>query len=162
MSLFRSRACVLAVIATLVAFVLPVLGLGCGPGPIEVDKAAEYTPESIAQELAFRYRALNPEAKKSTRKIRPKSKSDKSVADLERDERAEKKNKNTEATKKRTGPPTIDDVMEDLDTKLNKIKGTSRSESCQKVIETISKDSSLTESDRQNLTEKLRELAGGS
>jgi len=49
-----------------------------------------------------------------------------------------------------------------MDGKLNLIKETSRNEACRKAIETIVKDSSLTESDKQLLTEKLRELAGAS
>jgi hypothetical protein len=42
------------------------------------------------------------------------------------------------------------------------IKGTARAETCRQMIETISKDSSLTESDKQLLTQKLRDLAGAS
>ena len=42
---------------------LPALVPGCGPAMPEVDKAAFYTPESLAAELAFRFRALSPDAK---------------------------------------------------------------------------------------------------
>jgi hypothetical protein len=164
MRLSPSRASAVAAVAAAVVLglVLPALASGCGPGEPQVDKAALYTPESLAQELAFRYSALKPEAKKSTRKTSSGAKSAKRIADLERARTAEKKRGNTEATKKRTGPPTIDDVLEDVDSKINMIKGTSRAETYRQMIATISKDSSLTESDKQLLTEKLRELAGAS
>jgi hypothetical protein len=67
-----------------------------------------------------------------------------------------------EATKKRTGPPTIDDVLEDITSKINLIKEAFPAETCRRMIDTISKDSSLTESDKTLLTEKVRELAGSS
>jgi hypothetical protein len=148
------------VAAVVLALLPPVLGLGCGPRALEVDKAAAYTPESLAQELAFRYRALTPEAKKAS--TRAKSKSTKSIAQLENAEKLQIKAKDVATTKKRTGPPTLDSLLEEIDGKLKLINGTSRSEACQKAIETISKDTSLTESDKQLLTEKLRELAGAS
>jgi hypothetical protein len=144
------------------ALVLPVLGLSCGPGAHDVDQAAQYTPESLAQELAFSYRSLQPEAKKSTRQLRRKSKADKTIADLERDERAEKKGGGTEVTKKRTGPPTVDDVLEDVDRKLDLIRGVARSDACRKMSETISNDPSLTDSDKKLLSEKLKELSEAS
>ena len=75
---FPIRAAVAAVL------LLPVLGSagGCGPAASEVDSAARYTPESLAQELAFRYRALTPEAKKAPSRNRAKSKTTKSIAQL--------------------------------------------------------------------------------
>jgi len=151
-----------AVLSVVLTLLLPVLGLGCGPGVPESDKAAQYTPESLAQELAFRYHTLTPEARKAATRVRSKSKSAKSIAQLENAEKLQTKGKDVATTKKRTGPPTLDSLLEDIDGKFNLIKGTSRSEACQKAIETISKDSSLTESDKQLLTEKLRELAGAS
>ena len=114
-----------------------------------------------AQELAFRYSTLKPEAKKSTRKTTSRAKSAKSIADLERARTAEKKG-GAEATKKQTRPRTVDDLLEEIDSKIDMIKGTARAETCRQMIETISKDSSLTESDKQLLMEKLRDLAGAS
>ena len=164
MRLSPSRAGAAATVgaAVVLGLVLPALAPGCGSGELQVDKAALYTPESLAQELAFRFSALKPESKKSTRKAISTAKSAKRIADVERAAAAEKKGGNTEVPKKRTEPPTIDKVLDDIGSKLDLIKGMSRSEACQKAIATISKDSSLTESDKQLLTEKLRELAGAS
>ncbi len=53
--------------AMVLALALPALATGCGPGTPEVDKSALYTPESLADELAFRYRALKPDARKFSR-----------------------------------------------------------------------------------------------
>jgi hypothetical protein len=135
---------------------------GCGPGQPEFDKAALYTPESLAQELVLRYGALNAEARKSTRKVIPGSKAAKRIAAVAQAAQAEKKGGNPEAAKKRTGPQTIDDVLEDIDAKIDKIPGTSRAGTCRQMIEVISKDGSLTEDDKTLLSEKLKELGGTS
>ncbi len=64
--------------STLLMLVVPAIVPGCGADDLEVDKAALYTPESLASELALRYQALNADAKKSTRKL---SRSDKAAAE---------------------------------------------------------------------------------
>ncbi len=143
--------------ALILAVLLPVLGPGCGPAAPEVDQSAEYTPESLAQELAFRFRSLNPELKKSTRRPVRRSKSDKSVADLERSEKTSKKSQGAPVAKQRAGLPTVDDLLDDVGFKLDKIKVTPRAESYQKLIEAISKDNSLNEADKKLLSEKLKE-----
>src|SRR5436305_2682964 len=97
--------------ALVLGFVLPLVTPGCGPAAVDVDKAAQYTPESLAQELAFRYRALKPEARKSTRKIGTRPKSPDRTAALERARAAEKKGGDAPAAKKRSGPQTLDDVL---------------------------------------------------
>ena len=144
-----------AVLTVSLAFVVA----GCGPAASEADQAAAYTPESVAQELAFRYRSLLPEAKKSGQKARPRSKPGKTTTELARDEKASTKASGGVVTKKRSGPPTIDDVLEDIGVKLSRITGMSRSEACKKVIEAISRDSSLSESDKNALTELAGRLA---
>lgn len=145
-------------VAVVLGLVLAASTPGCGSGPSQVDKAALYTPESLAQELAFRYRALDAEAKKSTRRARLGAKDAKRIAAVERASQAEKKGGNTEAAKKRTGPPTIDDLLDDIDRKLDLIKGVSRPDACLQMHETIAKDSSLDENDKKTLLEKLKEL----
>ena len=122
------------------AIALSVLGDGCSQGEPEVDKSAEYTPESLAQELAFRFSGLSPESKKSTRRPLRRSKSDKSVADLERSEKSNKKSQGAPLAKERSGPPTVDDLLDDVGSKLDKIKATPRAESYKNLIEAISKD----------------------
>jgi hypothetical protein len=56
------RSASMLTVAAVVAFTLPIFGAGCGSEPFEVDKAANYTPETLAQELILRYRALKPNA----------------------------------------------------------------------------------------------------
>jgi hypothetical protein len=58
-------------------------------------------------------------------------------------------------------PTTIDDVLDDVDRKLDLIKETSRSDAGRKMIDTLSKDSSLTESDKKTLTELVGKLTDG-
>ncbi len=129
---------------------------GCGPEAPEVHKDALYTPESLARELAFRYRSLNPEAKKSS----PKSKSRKSSAERARDEPTQKKGGiGATTTKTRSGPATVDDLLADITNKLKLIKEMPRTDACRKMIDTISSDSSLTASDKSALTELVGRLA---
>jgi hypothetical protein len=155
----RLVAIALAVAATVFCLLsLAVFVPGCGTAAPQVDKAAEYSAETIAQELAFRYKSLVPDAKKSTRSPRPRSKS-KSVAELESGEKAIKKAAGGAVAKKRTAPPTIDDVLDDIDDKISLVKGASRSEVRQKVIEAISKDSSIVEEDKKSLTALLGRIS---
>jgi hypothetical protein len=145
-------------VSTVLILVLPAIVPGCGPGSLDVDKAALYTPESLASELAFRFRALNADAKASTRKAKPKS--DKGAAErLERADKVEKKGAGVK--KKATGPTTIDNVLDDIDDKLDLIQGMSRADACRKMIDTLSQDSSLTESDKKTLTDLVGQLADG-
>ena len=153
MSLLPSRVRAAALV---MGFVLSALAPGCGPAALDVDKSAQYTPESLAQELAFRYGALKPEARKLTRKIGSRSKSPDRTAALERARAAEKKGGDAPATKKRSGPQTIDDVLEDIDSKIDKIRTTPRAETCQKMIEALSKESSLTDDDRKRAFRKAQ------
>jgi hypothetical protein len=142
--------------STVLMLVVPAIVPGCGPGDLEVDKAALYTPESLASELAFRYVALNADAKKSTRKL---SRSDKAAA--EKRERGTKSQTKGGGVKKKApqGPRTIDDVLEDIDSKLDLIKGVPRPEACRKMTDAISKDSSLTEGDKKSLADLVGRLA---
>ena len=152
-----SRTCPGAA-AAVMGVVLTAFAPGCGRGGPEFDKAALYTPESLAQELAFRYRGLKPEARKSTRRAGGGSRSEKRLAALERARQAEKKGGDTVATKKRTGPPTLDDLLDDVDRKVDLLKGISRKDACRQMGETITKDTSLDENDKKLLAEKLKEL----
>jgi hypothetical protein len=139
---------------------LTTLGLSCGPGEPEVDKAALYTPESLASELAYRYRQLNPDARSAAVRYRPDPRKEKALQ--ERQGRAEQaKNKATggaPAKKKQTGPPTLDDLLADIDSKLDLIRGVSRADACKKMAETISGDSSLSDGDKQRLKELVARL----
>jgi hypothetical protein len=151
----RASIPMLVAASTVLMLAVPVLVPGCGPGDLEVDKAALYTPESLASELAFRYQALNADAKKSTRKL---SRSDKAAAE-KRERGTKSQTKGGGAKKTAKGPTTIDDVLEDIDHKLDLIKGVPRPEACRKMTDAISKDSSLTEGDKKSLAELVGRLA---
>jgi hypothetical protein len=141
--------------STVLMLVVPAVVPGCSSGNLEVDKAALYTPESLASELAFRYQALNADAKKSTRKL---SRSDKAAAEKrERGTKSQTKGGGVKKTAK--GPTTIDVVLDDIDSKLDLIKGVSRPEACRKMTDAISKDSSLTEGDKKSLADLVGRLA---
>jgi hypothetical protein len=145
------------------AMVLLALGLsiaapGCGSGDNQVDKSAFYSPESLAEELALRYRTLKPEARKFTRPVASGSKAAKRAAALDRARQAEKKGGGAEQPKKRTGPETLDDVMADVDSKIDKVPDTPRPEACKKMIDALSKDVSLSEEDKALLSGRLKEM----
>jgi hypothetical protein len=140
------------------ALALSTTAPGCGPGEPQVDRSALYTPESLAQELAFRYRELKPDARKFTRSAGPRIKPEDRELARQIDEKAEKKKGGAEVPKKRTGPPTLDDVMADIDSKIDKIPGTPRAETCRKMIETLSKDASLPAEDKTLLSDRLKEM----
>jgi hypothetical protein len=145
------------------AMVLLALGLsiaapGCSSGAPEVDRSAFYTPESLAEELALRYRALKPEARKFTRPAASGSKAAKRAAELDRARQAEKKGGKAEEPKKRLGPETLDDIMADVDSKIDKIPETPRPESCRKMIDALSKDATLSADDKKLLSGRLGEM----
>jgi len=118
------------------ALALSTMAPGCATDAPEVDKSAHYTPESLAQELAFRYRELKPEDRKFARGAVPRAGSAGKAADLERarqiDEKAEQKKGGGEVPKKRSGPPTLDEVMADIDSKIDRIPGTPRPDACRR------------------------------
>ncbi len=149
-----------------VSMLLPLLltgpGPGCGPAAPEVDKATLYTPESLASEFALRFRALSPDTKAAAVRYKPKPNDEKKIA-AQRARSEQAKNKLTggpPARKKQTGPPTVDDLLADIDNKLDLIKGISRADACRKMIETISADASLSEGDKKRLTELVGQIDG--
>ena len=149
----RTRATAVAV-----ALVLSLVH-GCGPGEPEFDKAALYTPESLAQELATRYRELGPDATKSTPGRKLEAQSAKIIAAMEKGELARKKGVTREAVKKQARPATVDDVLANIANKLSLIKGMSRADACRKMIDTFSNDRSLSAADKKALTELVGRLA---
>jgi hypothetical protein len=56
-------------------------------------------------------------------------------------------------TAKKAVSTTIDDVIEDIESKISLIKGSSKVETTKKMIETISADRTLKDADRTTLTE---------
>jgi hypothetical protein len=134
-------------VAAAVVLTLPILGAGCGSEQVEVDKAATYTPDSLAQELILRYRALKPDAKTASRRPIKKSAG------------ATIRKKTAPPTTKKQGPTTIDDVLEDIGSKIPLVTGSSPTETTKKMSETIASDGSLGDSDKKALTELMGRLA---
>jgi hypothetical protein len=147
MFMFSRRGAIMLTVAAAVVGTLSLIGAGCGSGTSEYDKAANYTPEAVAQELILRYRTLSPDGKTPTRGPRKKL----SAAVIAARDKADHK-AITRTTKKR-GPNTIDDVLDDLECKITLIKETSPAETTKKVIEVISGDRSLNEGEKKTLTE---------
>jgi hypothetical protein len=158
----RLSPCCPRAVAIALGLLISSFSSGCGPAETAFDKSAQYTPDSLAEELAYRYRGLKPEAKKSTRRAVSTAKSAKTSADLDRARLAEKKGGDFATTKKQTGPTTIDDVLDDISSKLDQISGATRAESCRRMAESLSKDNSLSDADKRLLSEKLKELGGAS
>jgi hypothetical protein len=149
-------------VSTMFTLLVTGPGAGCGPGTIEVDKAALYTAESLASEFALRFRQLSPDAKAVAPRYKPKPKDEKRVTE-QRARSEQAKNKLTggpPARKKQTGPPSVDDLLADIDSKLDLIAGMPRADACRKMIETISGDASLSESDKKRLTELVGQIDG--
>ncbi len=161
MSLRRHNALLTLSTALILTAAAPILSSGCGSTEPDVDKAALYTPESLAQELALRFAALNPDVKKTKTTYKAKPLSAKAIATRERADQAKKQGQPA-VTKKRSGPPTIDDLLADIDGKLNLLKGVSRGDACRKMVDAISQDKSLGEADKTTLTEFVNRLAEGS
>jgi hypothetical protein len=134
-------------VAAAVVLTLPFLGVGCGSEQVEVDKAANYTPDSLAQELILRYRALKPDAKTASRRPIKKSAG------------GEISKKSAPSTAKKQGSATIDDVLEDIGSKIAIVKGSSPAETTKKMTEAIASDGSLGDSDKKVLTELVGRLA---
>jgi hypothetical protein len=158
----RPTAVTQAVVSAILMVLLAMLGLSCGPAELDVDQAVHYTPESLASELALRFRQLNPDVKSSTVRYKRDPKSEKDLA--ERRTRSESGKTKTLASvparKKQTGPPTLDDLLADIDGKLDLIRGISRADACKKMVEAISGDSSISDGDKQRLKELLGRLDG--
>jgi hypothetical protein len=147
--MFRSRTAIPLAVAAAVVVSLPLLTAGCASEEAEFDKSANYTPESLGQELIFRYRGLNPNTKTSKRAAGNKS-SDAAIASRNK----EGKKAATKKTKP-SGPTTIDDVMDDIEHKITLVPKTTRAETTQKMVATISSDSSLTDAEKKTLTELI-------
>ena len=141
------RSAIMLTVTAAVVLTLPILGGGCGSEEVEVDKAATYTPDSLAQELILRYKTLKPSAKTASRA--PSKKSSGGAVSK----------KSAPSTTKKQDSPTIDGVLEDIGSKIALVKGTSPAETTKKMSEAIASDGSLGDSDKKALTELVGRLA---
>jgi hypothetical protein len=147
---------------TVLTPLLTGLSPGCGPGTLDVDKAAFYTPESLASEFALRFHRLSPEAQAAALRYVPKPKDEKKIAaQLARSEQAKNKlSGGAPARKKQTAPPNVDDLVADIDNKLDLINGMSRADACRRMIDTISADAAIPDNDKKRLTELVGQMDG--
>jgi hypothetical protein len=139
-------------LVTLPAILAAVVGLaapGCGPEAPIHDPATRYTPESLAQELVFRFNALKPGAK-ALSKGGPVKK------DKEAEARAQTKSK--EPTKQ-AADPTLDGLLAEIDAKARLVSGTTRPETLKKVSSLVAAHPSVTGADKRLLAEGMGRLA---
>ena len=158
MRLSLIQTCATAAVTAAVMLGLSLIH-GCGPGEPEYDKAALYSPESLAQELAARYQDLSPDARKTAAGSRASLEAAKITAAKEKAELVRKKGVTGEAVQKQARPATVDDLLADIGNKLTLIKGMSRADACRKMIDTFSNDRSLSAPDKKALTELVGKLA---
>ena len=151
--MFPRRSAIELTAPAAMVLILAIVGPGCGGDTPEYDKAATYTPESLAQELIIRYRALNPDSRTFSR--RPKNKKSEAGSTV----RAELDKKGAVRTPKKRASATIDDVLDDIDSKIALVKGTSPAETTKKMSETIASDGSLSDSEKKTLAELVGRLA---
>ncbi len=149
--LHRSLACGLAAVGFLaIAWLIP----GCGSEP-SFDESVDYTPASLAKELAFRTKDLAPSARRAekTRSTPVKSKAAPGFVP-----EPETKGQSKSQTKK-AEVETLDDVLDDIEEKARRIKSLPASEVFKQMAEVVSKDSTLDSNDRDTLVQKLNEMA---
>lgn len=134
---------------------LPLLvpGWGCG-GKEEHDSATKYSPESLAQELAFRYKGLAPNAKKVSKTTRPRTKPDSRVDDQYETKSATKDQSKTAKT------ANVDELITEIAEKVKLIPGMSEAEATKKLIEAINNESSIPAEARKAITERLQPASG--
>lgn len=109
--------------------------IGCdAPKSKPTDVAVQYTPEGLAQELAFRYQALAPSAR---------------VAGPRRDEPSETG---------RHPAVNLDEVLREIEAKAARITDQPRAEVFRKMAEAIGKEEALDPADRQALADRLKEM----
>jgi hypothetical protein len=77
MSARRATIPMIVAVSSMLTLASSALVPGCGPAVTEVDKAALYTPESLAKELAFRFRDLSHDAKAAAVRYRPRPQDEK-------------------------------------------------------------------------------------
>jgi hypothetical protein len=142
----RNRSSIVIAVAAVVVW-LPILNAGCSSELTDYDQAANYTPESIGQELILRFRALNPDAKAATPRAGKKSAEGALIS-----RRKEEKKVVLRAAKSK-GSTSLDDVIDDIDHKITLVKGSTRAETTRKVLSIIASDPSLNDAEKKTLTE---------
>src|SRR5947209_3180523 len=129
------------ILATATATVAVVLTMvGCGGGEPQFDASTKYSPQTLAQELAFRCRSLD--------RSNPGEKPDGYTT------KAGAVTKGGAATKAAQAN-TLDGLLDDVIAKAATIPGMSRAEACKKVAAEAAKDPSISEADKKAIADRL-------
>jgi hypothetical protein len=128
------------IIATAGSAAVVITLLGCVDGDPKFDPAASYSPESLAQELSFRYKMI-----------------DRTKDDTVGDPGAVGKSGVTKggAASKKARTDTFGGMIEEISGKIGLIPGMSRAEAAKRVVELVSGDPSIPEADRKTIAEKM-------
>ncbi len=127
--------------------------VGCAP-KAEFAAEAKYTPESLADELAFRLKEAGADAK--ALKKRGVLKADKSPAKETVEEQ-----KKGEANKKQAAPAsTADQILDETAEKIKELPGIAPAEACTRMAAALRKSTLLPDADREAVAKKLEQMAG--
>lgn len=137
------RSTTLIVLAAVQAFLAP----GCGDPTPTFDASTAYSTGSLAGELVFRYKTLDPD-RRNVREVRPARKPDAAAA------------KEAKAATKEAQAATLDDLIRDVAEKAASIPGMTRTQAIREVADEVGKDTSVSEEDRKTISDRLRSRGG--
>lgn len=127
--------------------------LGCGGGTPEFHQGVKDTPQSLAEEFVFRYKALPENAsEKAKAKAAAAEKAQAALPDVD----AQTKSSHAEAATKKAAMPTLKGLLDDLDARLGQVEGTSRADAAKAVLEAFEKEPAVRAEDRATISERLK------
>ncbi|WZO98498.1 hypothetical protein EP7_000078 [Isosphaeraceae bacterium EP7] len=145
-------------ISCVAAAALALAWSGCGGGAADFAPETKYTPETIAQELVFRYRALGEGDQKLT-----------AAAGRGKNSRARSKERNAEKVQAKSKEATkaapvrtADSLLDEIASKVRSLPDAPAADSFKKVAAAVRADTTLTPAGRDNLAGRLDELAAES
>ncbi|WP_435008671.1 hypothetical protein P12x_005878 [Tundrisphaera lichenicola] len=125
--------------------------IGCGE-TAEFNADASYSPESLAQEFAFRYKALPARATPRQRALaEAREKAKAAIPDVD----AQTKSARSEEATKAADAPTLEKLIAETDGKLARVPKMSRAEAGQKFVEALGKDGGIDAEDLAEISGKL-------
>jgi hypothetical protein len=123
------------------------VGLSACGNRLEYRTPISYTADTLAQEFLSSYGDLKPKKPEGPTARSPKPK-------LRPQDLAKEAAKGDPQTKQAEGA-TLDELIAETLRKAAQIPGTSRADACNKVVEVIRKDPSVSEGDKRIIAEKL-------
>jgi hypothetical protein len=126
---------------------------GCGGETSEFHQDVKDTPQSLAEEFVFRYKALPENAsEKAKAKSAAVEKAKAALPDVD----AQTKSSHAEAATKKAAQPTLDGLLDDLDARIGKVQGASRADVAKAVLGAVEKDPAIREEDRAVISKRLK------